>query len=158
MSAERHLLKEALVHVPLLGITLVYVCWNNFCFDKNYSSRTIYLVFADLAFSGVKSLFRNIFYFLNKQNMNYLQFFYILCAKRKKKTNKQTIRCYTVCTHNRIRSPRLAAFGRIETRWVREVGKFGPYSRYKDWLRRRLLVQLLFNIFVLFIFYFGKIK
>ena len=47
-----------------------------------------------------------------------------------------TIRCYFVCTHNRIRSPRLAAFGRIETRWVREVGKFGPYLRYKDWLRR----------------------
>lgn len=44
---------------------------------------------------------------------------------------------YTVCTHNRIRSPRLATFGRIETRWVREVGKFGPYIRYKDWLRRR---------------------
>ena len=46
------------------------------------------------------------------------------------------IRCYFVCTHNRIRSPRLAAFGRIEIRWVREVGKFGPYLRYKDWLRR----------------------
>ena len=44
--------------------------------------------------------------------------------------------CYFVCTHNRIRSPRLAAFGRIEIRWVREVGKFGPYLRYKDWLRR----------------------
>ena len=44
---------------------------------------------------------------------------------------------YTACTHNRIRSPRLATFGRIETRWVREVGKFGPYTRYKDWLRRR---------------------
>jgi hypothetical protein len=25
MSAERHLLKEALVHVPFLGITLVHV-------------------------------------------------------------------------------------------------------------------------------------
>ena len=50
--------------------------------------------------------------------------------------NKNSIRCYTVCTHNRIRSPRLAAFGRIEIRWVREVGKFGPYLRYKDWLRR----------------------
>ena len=46
------------------------------------------------------------------------------------------IYCYLVCTHNRIRSPRLAAFGRIEIRWVREVGKFGPYLRYKDWLRR----------------------
>ena len=46
------------------------------------------------------------------------------------------LRCYFVCTNNRIRSPRLAAFGRIEIRWVREVGKFGPYLRYKDWLRR----------------------
>jgi hypothetical protein len=27
MSAERHLLKEALVHVPFLGITLVHVAW-----------------------------------------------------------------------------------------------------------------------------------
>ena len=59
------------------------------------------------------------------------------------------IRCYTVCTHNRIRSPRLATFGRIKTRWVREVGKFGPYLRYKDWLRRRLLA--LFMLYILFI-------
>ena len=57
-----------------------------------------------------------------------------------------TIRCYFVCTHNRIRSPRLAAFGRIETRWVREVGKFGPYLRYKDWLRRRLLELYMYLI------------
>jgi hypothetical protein len=27
MSAERHLLKEALVHVPFLGITLVHAAW-----------------------------------------------------------------------------------------------------------------------------------
>jgi len=47
-----------------------------------------------------------------------------------------TIRCYFVCTHNRTSSQRLAGFGRIEIRWVREVGKFGPYLRYKDWLRR----------------------
>jgi len=47
-------------------------------------------------------------------------------------------------TNNRIRSPRLAAFGRTATRRVREVGKFGPYLRYKDWLRRRLLETSLF--------------
>ena len=78
------------------------------------------------------------------------------------------IRCYTVCTHNRIRSPRLAAFGRIETRWVREVGKFGPYLRYKDWLRRRLLALyvaivcffyiLLYNISRLLLFCFFYIR
>ena len=82
------------------------------------SSHATYPAFADLEFSGVKSLSR--FRFLLSHFILY-------------------IRCYTVCTHNRIRSPRLAAFGRIETRWVREVGKFGPYLRYKDWLRRRLL-------------------
>jgi hypothetical protein len=66
MSAERHLLKEALVHVPIfLGITLVHVClFNSLCFGTAcLTTRAIYLVFADLAFSGVKSLSRKIFFF-----------------------------------------------------------------------------------------------
>ena len=58
----------------------------------------------------------------------------------------QSTHCYPVCTHNRIRSPRLAAFGRIEIRWVREVGKFGPYLRYKDWLRRWTSVHVCFIV------------
>ena len=140
-ECRRHLLNETLTQVLFLGITLVYVVWNIylilfFIFRYNLqllvrmlSTHTIYLVFADLKFSGVKSLSRT----YNK--------LYIYSIK----TNN--IRCYTVCTHNRIRSPRLAAFGRIETRWVREVGKFGPYLRYKDWLRRRLL-KLIFYLFL----------
>jgi hypothetical protein len=58
MSAERHLLKEALVHVPILGITLVHVAWDYLHFGADFSSRAIYLVFVDLVFSGVKSLSR----------------------------------------------------------------------------------------------------
>jgi len=60
-------------------------------------------------------------------------------------------------TTNRNRSPRLAAFGRTATRRVREVGKFGPYLRYKDWLRRRLLDYLTYVQkipFFLFLFQF----
>ena len=143
-------------------------CWY---FGTNVTTRAIYLVFADLAFSGVKSLSRTplittyaIFFFFFP--LLFLSFFLarnvthvFRARKQRKKESRElkkkknvymlfllkVLRCYTVCTHNRIRSPRLAAFGRIETRWVREVGKFGPYLRYKDWLRRRLLVQLLFS-------------
>ena len=50
----------------------------------------------------------------------------------------------TDCTDNRIRSLRLTTFDRLEIRWVREVGKFGLYLRYKDWLRR---------LWVFFIYY-----
>ena len=85
-------------------------------------SQAIYLVSMDFLFSGVKSLSRII-----NTIITIIYYCYI---------TKITIHCYSVCTHNRIRSPRFAAFGRIEIRWVREVGKFGPYLRYKDWLRR----------------------
>jgi len=131
-------------------------------FGTDFSSRAIYLVFADLAFSGVKSLSRKIFFFLDRllRLLACLLFsgacfheraLLFLLSERasewERKRGKKSIRCYTVCTHNRIRSPRLAAFGRIEARWVREFGKIGPYLRYKDWLRRRLLVQLFFAFF-----------
>jgi hypothetical protein len=60
MSAERHLLKEALVHVPFFGNNTGARCLYYLCFDTSLTTRAIYLVFADLAFSGVKSLSRNI--------------------------------------------------------------------------------------------------
>ena len=99
------------------GITLVYVARTIAPSGVQcMKAHAIYLVFKDFAFSGVKSL-----------SLFYINTIY---------THVYSIHCYYVCTHNRIRSPRLAAFGRIEIRWVREVGKFGPYLRYKDWLRR----------------------
>jgi hypothetical protein len=42
----------------LIGNNIGARSLNYFCFGKNFSSRAIYLVFADLAFSGVKSLSR----------------------------------------------------------------------------------------------------
>ena len=135
-------MNDALAHIPWSkGITLVLVARDIYFFiilllDISCSTaHAIYLVFADLEFSGVKNLSR---IFLNSFFLWFLFYYYY---NNKTKTiiwllQKPILCCYTVCTHNRIRSPRLAAFGRIETRWVREVGKFGPYLRYKDWLRR----------------------
>ena len=102
------------------GITLVYVARTIAPSGVQcMKAHAIYLVFKDFAFSGVKSL-------------SHLTYVYSSHTR----VTIYNIHCYYVCTHNRIRSPRLAAFGRIEIRWVREVGKFGPYLRYKDWLRR----------------------
>lgn len=130
MSVERHLVNDALAYSPLRGNNTGVCSLTVTCFGIAYTkAHAIYLVFADLVFSGVKSLSRidvSIYYSYH--------------------THIYTIRCYFVCTHNRIRSPRLAAFGRIEIRWVREVGKFGPYLRYKDWLRRWTAVLQLFIV------------
>ncbi len=134
MSVERHLLKETLVHVPFLGITLVHVVWDMMlCFGISL----IVPISCNLpGVCGPCVLRRE-----KRVSYNSISSFIFnsLLQTQLFKRMQLNIRCYTVCTHNRIRSPRLAAFGRIETRWVREVGKFGPYLRYKDWLRRRLL-------------------
>jgi len=132
VSVERHLVNDTLAYSPLvgnnIGVCSLTVTCLGICFMK---AHAIYLMFADLSFSGVKSLSR-IFYFFTL----YTLFSYHTHTSYDHACIKYSIRCYFVCTHNRIRSPRLAAFGRIEIRWVREVGKFGPYLRYKDWLRR----------------------
>ena len=106
----------------------------------------IHLVFTDLEFSGVKSLSRTYTHTHTHTHKFLYIYFYIwvfvflfthtLFARLKQNTcvSESDIvfvrnclyeislflyilaLCYTVCTHNRIRSPRLATFGRIETR------------------------------------------
>jgi len=112
-----------LVHVVCIQIKIVY----NFTFARTY--HAINLTFAELEYSAMKSLSRLIgcLFFFRKNISNY--------TTKQKIINSSflffflSMRYYIVCTHNRIRSPRLVAFGRIETRWVREIGKFGPYLR-----------------------------
>ena len=63
MSVERRLPSETLIRVPFLGITLVHVVWVMIHFyfgiyDWLFPSHATYLMFADLVFSGVKSLSR----------------------------------------------------------------------------------------------------
>ena len=121
---------------------------------------------------GETFLFVLFLFFFPLCNFSLLFFFFILIIKFRREINciilffYLSIRCYTVCTHNRIRSPRLATFGRIETRWVREVGKFGPYLRYKDWLRRRLLalyvvmrcIYKVYFVYVILLLFFFSLK
>ena len=126
-------MNDAHAYSPLIGNNTGVCSLTMYYFGNYYKkAHAIYLVFADLVFSGVKSLSRINFYYI----IFFIKNIYFTRIKFFMHTQPKNIRCYSVCTHNRIRSPRLAAFGRIEIRWVREVGKFGPYLRYKDWLRR----------------------
>ena len=127
---------HSLIH-PLMGITLVHVVqvFLSFClFLRRLMQFTWCLrTLRSQAWKACLVFYHTIFYISTQYIINYTHththlIFYIVFIYQ--------IRCYFVCTNNRIRSPRLAAFGRIEIRWVREVGKFGPYLRYKDWLRR----------------------
>jgi len=122
MSVERHLLKETLLRVPFYGNNTGACSMKYFLFWLRSRLECFHLMQFTWCLRTLSS-----------------QAWKACLVKKKIITQKKNSRCYNVCTLNRIRSPRLAAFGRIETRWVREVGKFGPYLRYKDWLRRRLL-------------------
>ena len=108
---------------PYVGITLVYVAWLLRA-SASLTQRLMQFTWClrTLCSQAWKACL--VYSILRIINIFYAHYF------------SMHIRCYSVCTHNRIRSPRLAAFGRIESRWVREVGKFGPYVSNKDWLRR----------------------
>jgi hypothetical protein len=62
ISVERHLLKETLVHIPNSGNNAGACCLNalTFCPAQSFglSSHAIYLAFAELEFSNMKSLSR----------------------------------------------------------------------------------------------------
>ena len=59
MSVERHLVNDALAYSPLRGNNTGVCSLTVTCFGIAYTkAHAIYLVFADLVFSGVKSLSR----------------------------------------------------------------------------------------------------
>jgi len=151
------ILSESFFFIPLLIFWLVFF----FFFLKKKKKKKFFFFFF-LAFFLSKAFFNPIIEkpedcVTQKKIINEIFFVFTLAkvsiflgtrrlcyAEKTKKTTIITpsVYYYIVCTHNLIRSPRLAAFGRTATLRVREVGKFGPYSRYKDWLRRRLLVNI----------------